>query len=219
MKKFAVDPHHRDYFQKQHSIEFEELVSEPILKELQSDLNNIFSKTPPAKYFEEGRDLWRRSTAFKRLVRNIAFAEIASELTNRPHIRLGLDQFLPPFEPSEPLYSDYLKEGFNLAETTSIQGVVCGLMLCLKAPSFPKEEQSQLFPAKMGNGIFFDPLWSMPLQEKEGRSDGEYLLIVYAEPNAVYVQHPHDPLTYKWKGLGYVYGDKLKDKTHPLLIK
>lgn len=219
MRKFAVDPHHREYYQKQHAIEFEGLISEATLKELQQDLKSIFGKIPSAKHFEEGRDLWRRSTAFKRLARNMALAEIAADLTSRPQIRLGLDQFFPSFEPSEPPYSSYLKGGFTLAEAASIQGVICGLMLCLKAPTSPKEQQSQLFPVKAGNGIFFDPNWMMPLQEKEGRSDGEYLLVVYAETNAVYVQHPHDPLTHLWKGLDYVYGDKLKEKTHPLLIK
>lgn len=219
MKKFAVDPHHRDYFQKQHTIEFEELISEPHLKELRNDLANLLSKAPPAKHFEEGRDLWRRTASFKRLARNVAFAEIAADLTNHTQLRLGLDQFFPPFEPSEPPYSNYLKGGFSLAESSSIQGVVCGLMLCLKAPSKPNEQPSQLFSAKAGNGIFFDPNWLMPLQEKAGRSDGEYLLIVYAEPNAVYIQQQNDPLTHLWKGFDYVYGDKLKEKTHPLVLK
>ena len=219
MKKFAVDPQQKDYYRKNHTIEFEGLISEPHLLELKNGLASLMGQIPPAKFFEEGRDLWRRSSTFKRLARNLAFAEIASDLTDRPQIRLGLDQFFPPFEPSEPPYSTYLQGGFSLAEASSIQGVICGLMLCLKAPSKPSEQPSQLFSATAGNGIFFDPQWILPMEEKKGRSDGEYILIVYAEPNAVYIQQPHDPFTHLWKGLDYVYGDKFKEKTHPSLLR
>jgi len=219
MRKFAVDPHHRDYYLKQHTIEFEGLISEPHLAELRQNLKSLFGAIPPAKYFEEGRDLWRRSAPFKRLARNVAFAEIAADLTNTLQLRLGLDQFFPPFEPYEPLYANYLKGGVTLSEVSSIQGVICGLMLCLKAPSKPAEHPSQLFSVKAGNGIFFDPNWQMPLQEKEGRSDGEYLLIVYADPSAVYIQQEKDPLNHLWKRLDYGYGDRLKEKTHPTLLK
>lgn len=219
MRKFAVDPHHREYYQKQHTIEFEGVVSESHLQELRTALSNLMRGIPPARYFEEGRDLWRRAAPFKRLARNIALAEIAAELTNRTQIRLGLDQYFPPFEPSETAYASFLKGGFSLAEATSIQGVICGMMLCLKAPTNPVVQPSQLFPAKVGNAIFFDPQWIMPLEEKGARSDGEYLLIVYAEPNGVYIQQERDPLTHLWKQLDYVYGDKLREKTHPLILK
>lgn len=46
-----------------------------------------------------------------------------------------------------------------------------------------------------------------------------YLLIVYAENSATYVHKNQDLHAHLMKELGYVYGDRLKDKIHPLLIK
>lgn len=215
--RFAVDSPHREYYHKEGAIEFDGIVSDSLLKELQK---GVFPASPPAPFpkkeehhiWEQGRDLWRRSAPFKRLTHQKNLAQIAADLNEKKIIRLGFDQFLTethPF-PAEPV--------FSLAETSSIQGVVCGLILCLRAPT-EALTPTKLFSAKEGSGVYFLPSTPLNFKELAERPRGEYLLIVYTEPNAVYIYQEQDPLTHVFKQLGYVYGDKLSDKIHPKVLK
>jgi len=205
MKKLAIDSKHREYFNKNQTIEFEGLIAPNLLQDLKKDLQND-------PKFESGRDLWRTSAAFKKLATNSQLAEIASELSQVKDLRLGLDQYFPAIPP----YSAYFQTSPTLSSLCSIQGVVCGLLLCLEAPA-ASEEPVKFFGTQEGNGVFFLAQTPLALPELLHREGGKYLLIVYVSPNAVYIHEDQDPLRYKFKELGYNYGDKLNDKLNPMV--
>ena len=212
--KFAIEAPHREYFHNNGAIEFDGLIGEPLLQELKNSVPQHTSSLRSNKSggAEKERDLWRKIAPFKKLVYLKTLAEIAAELNEKKILRLGYDQVLTHAYP-------YPQKGtYSLAESSSIQGVVCGLLICLRAP-LPGTVPSKLFSIKAGNGIFFLPSTPLDFAELIDRPQGEYVLIVYAESNAVYIYQEIDPLTHVFKTLGYVYGDKLSDKLNPKVLK
>lgn len=201
--KFAVDSSHRDYYRKEKSIEFEQLVSDAQLLELKNTLKSWLGKKNLEQAFKEGRDLWRQLEPFKKLMRSPALAEIAAQLNDLRQVRVGFDQYLPGSIP--------LKEGTSLQEGSSIQGVAGGVIICLQ----PSPEKETFFPKTAGNGVFIAPekqFYKVP-------ADGEYILLVYTGPKPMFVEHPDDIHGFTFKNLGYGYGDKLRIDTHPYILK
>lgn len=229
MKKFAVDSSQRDYFSKNQLIEFEGLIPEeqiPSIQEaLRQELERRTGKSPSTieELFAHGRDLWRGDTLLKKWITHPQFANIAGELCEKRKLRIGFDQYLPTptsfvMIPAIKNLYHYLEGKLSLIETSSLQGVVCGLILCLKAPS-SKDSPSKLFTEKEGSGIYFTADLPLDFTEIEKRIGGEYILIVYTEPNAVYIHQVKDPQSTTFKKLGYTYGDKLSDKLNPKVLK
>lgn len=115
----------------------------------------------------------------------------------------------------------------TLKQMSSIQGIVSGLILTLSDTPSEKEllkteeDHSVLtpYPGKIGSGLFFFP--NVPLSfdyllETPGISQ---LLIVYTKETALYIHNPMDPHTHALKKLGYVFGDRLRSSTHPIVYQ
>lgn len=92
-----------------------------------------------------------------------------------------------------------VREG-TLQEITSFQGLVGGLIL---APD--------------GGGTFFSLTCNLVDLNLDPELD--YTLVVYARDQVVYVYNPKDPHTHDLKDQGYVFGDRLQARTHPLLYQ
>jgi hypothetical protein len=234
--KLVVDANHKEYFEKHQAIEFEGLLGGPQLEALQmclkislssridADLNKLDS-TPQQKLFMAGRDLWRTDPFLSKIVRQKQLAEIASELIHRRPIRLGYDQFFPC--PSMKLlphqqdtYSQLLMKEATLQEISAMQGVLCGLMLCLESnPSAVSAMETSIFSPKAGNGVFFNAERKISFQEIFERQGCSYLLITYVGIHSVYMLNLQDPQVHNLKSYGYVFGDKLSDKLHPILYR
>lgn len=69
--------------------------------------------------------------------------------------------------------------------------------------------QIPLSGEKVGSGIFLSP--TTPLLENDS------FLIVYCESTTVYQLNSEDPYTHSLKRLGYVFGDRVRNDTHPLI--
>ena len=65
----------------------------------------------------------------------------------------------------------------------------------------------------------FQPRISIPFAELSQNPDSLYLLIAYVSDSAVYILNEQDPHVHFLKSLDYTFGDKLKEKTHPILIR
>ncbi len=146
--KFSTAKEHRDFFQKNGWIEFEDLVSQQLLEQVNravdrtvaDRLTNPDGKTAPfssEKHYLAGRDLWRADPLLKKFISQAKFAEIAVELTEKIPLRLGFDQLFPRLceslyekEPSY-LYSSFLKEDYTLQEASCLSGLAVGIMLSL----------------------------------------------------------------------------------------
>ncbi len=233
--KFAVTSEHHDYFLAHQAIEFEELLTPTQLKQLQDGVLSVLGqrmggkralldKATADEHFIIGRDLWKDSAAIRKIVTHVRLATLAAELVDEKTLRLGYDTYLPA--PEIPLSSNDFPDPFHrlllesrpLSTHWSIQGVVCGLMLCLKG-SGESQEKLTVFSRQPGHGVFFSPDYPIEYPELYQRRGHAYLLIVYAKSNSVYIRQEDDPQDLAFKAVGYTLGDKLKDKWNPIIYR
>lgn len=261
--KFAVAKEHRDFFRKHFCIEFEGLLLEEQCRKLVEEKNRIllerlhFPKImlpalSPEDKFMAGYDLWRGSAAAKKIILQRPLAEIGSELVEQKPLRIGYDQLIPSYVPmkaegSENLYGTWLSEATTLQEISSIQGVVCGLMLCISQPQdVPLENQdaplenqdaplenqdapleivedlgraNSLFSSKVGSGVYFTPECPLHFTEISKRVGYSYLMVVYARNVSVYTKVDADPHSKAFRDLGYNFGDRLSDRYHLIVLQ
>jgi hypothetical protein len=238
--KLTVSGEHKDFFQKNHAIEFEGLFNADQAKRLVGAVDMALAarldirpgelhQMPPEKLFAAGHDLWRVNDSLRTIVMKRQFAQIAAQLTGQRTLRLGYDQLFPSlknlvYQTKEGAYSDLLSRPATLSEISSLQGIVCGLMLCLGREEEKDDEVSgttavQIFTPHQGHGVFFQPQALMDFPNLNKVFGRRYLLIVYTHSTSVYVQRPADPHSTVLKQMGYSYGDKLLDKWHPIIYR
>jgi len=234
--KFAVASEHRDFYQKNHLIEFNDLLNPDQLAEINKQINEHLAvklsiptykvKTASAEAeFNNGHDLWRVNDPLKRLILSPKLAEIGSELVEYKPFRIGYDQLFPESKPlfdpyaTKENYSNYVHRQRSLHEVSCIRDIACGLLLCLSGPEQMKSETKSIFSITPGNGVYFNPELSVDFKEIEEYGNYRYLLIVYGQQSSVYALNQDDPHTHALKHLGYTFGDKLNDKINPIVYR
>jgi len=251
--KFTVAKEHRDFFRKHFRIEFSNLFSveqcEQLMAErlvILSERLNVskanFNATSVSSQFMAGFDLWRGNAILKKLILQKSLAEVAAELLEVRALRMGYDQLIPDLSataisaPDDP-YRNWLLQTSSLQDISSIQGIMTGLIICLKAPQLedePIETAStdleaktvtppivvtpSLFSTTPGNGVYFSPDAPLDFNDLAARQGYTYLLIVYTKATSVYCKRENDPHTNEFRQLGYNFGDRLSDRYHPLII-
>lgn len=230
---FAVDKKHRDVFRKQQWIELEGLLTPAqagaLLKEsfsIITDRANV-SKSATATWpaetrFLYGHDLWRAAPLLKRTVLDKKYAEAAASIIEAKQLRIGYDQFYNVPEDGKigiGAYSTLLSSTPTLQEISSIQGVLCGLVLCIEEGKLPLGEElsSSLFSLTAGHGVLFGPDLPIPFAELKKRPGYSYLMIVYTVSKAVFILQDSAPHQNEFKKLGYSFNDKLNDVLNPLV--
>jgi len=231
--KFAVIGEHRDCLRKQGWIEFDELLTLDQLaiiekettlvlaNRLKEPVNKIF-KLPSEELFSSGKDLWRESQSLKKIVLSKTLAEVASELIEYKPLRYGYDLLLP--SPSKPILynqgslSAILTQTPTLEEISCVQGLRCGLILCIQSSQPIDNENKSFFSNQPGNGVFFRPDTPIPFNELTKHAGNLYLMLVYTDAKAVYRMEPNDPHVNNFKKIGYNFGDKLTDTLNPLVF-
>lgn len=228
MMNFSVIGEHRDFFRCHHWIECEgvvsptqlEVFSKEIVKGLSTRIKERRGITDPNLVFAAGRDLWRALPVLKKIVTQKSLGQIASELIEHKPLRLGYDQFFPSLGDSSGPYEKFLDQTLTLEELSSIQGVLCGLMLCVTPPhtDAPESMSTNVFPANVEDGVFFAP--NLPIDFSVLKAiGGEYLLIVYVDAKATYCRQECDPNGHSFKDLNYSYRDKLLDTLNPIVYR
>lgn len=235
--KFSLDKNHSYHFEKEGMIEFASLVSDKGLAEVngaidslllqQTGLRQVASGSDCDAAMAVGRDLWRRSASLSQLVCRASWADIIQQLMLQRTVRLGYDQLLlAPANYEEyiasPEQRSYLSisEPRTLEEISCIQGLFAAMILCLQPPQSVgrSDVEPNPFCALAGNGVVIaaDVLvdWSQRLLE---RPAGRYLLITYCGENSVYVSAPADPNQHSLRNLGLSFGDRLHERSHPIL--
>ena len=227
---FAMARQHLDFFHQHHYIEFEDLLSPAEVQTLSQELiktQGMHHHTAPENLakidlnslYLSGYDTWRNNPTIKKFVLRRELAEIASNLTKESPLRIAFDQVFSSSENSTPLFEKPLP----LYEMSCIQGIVCGCILQLSPSSEqnPPETNEDFtpIPKKAGSGIFFRPELPLSLDYLLHTPNMLQLLIVYAENNSLYTYLETDPHTHTLKKLGYVFGDRLRNTTHPILFR
>jgi hypothetical protein len=222
--KFALAKEHRDYFESHQYLELEGLLSPAQLSDTLVAVDAVLLARPQEK--QVGRDLWRDNTVLQRLVRHEKFVAMAAELTHQRMLRLVYDHHLVvpirnplfSFDPFEE--ARFIADKETLSSGSCIQGLVCGLLLCIDGEAQPSEEGVvDFFPRKPGHGVFFSAQVPIDLSLLERHSGQRFLLITYAQRNSVYVFREKDPHVHLLKDLGYSFGDRLVDRLHPIVYR
>lgn len=234
MKK-AVAKEHRDFFRKNGWIEFENLVSDQELEELNQAIDvslaaRLFvpidkvEAVSPETAFLQGRDLWRSNDQLRKFVCLPRLGEVVSELVELKPLRLGFDQFLPPCSanmlPRSPSYSKFLQPSIELENMSSLRGMAAGLLIALDQTSEEvSAEGVDIFPKFAGNASIINPQGLFNFANLALHLKQRFYLIVYTPSSSMYYQQPNDPHTNALKKYGYAYHDKLSDKLNPIVYR
>lgn len=238
--KFAIVKEHRDFFQKNGWIEFENFLSPDELTHVNHALDQALAErlhTPVEKLrqlssdqqYVQSRDLWRLNDSLRKFATQPRLAEIASELIEKKPLRLGYDQLLPAryqpklVEPTHSVYTHFIGQTAELATISCVQEVLGGVMIALggkKEDSADREiEGVSVFPSQPGNVIYFQPQLPVNWQNLYAYPGQRFYFIVYTTAVAHYHLQPKDPHTHTLKHLGYVFNDKLNDRLHPIVYR
>lgn len=241
--KFAIAKEHRDFFQKNGWIEFEEFFSSNQIAQLNQAIDQTLSsrlKIPVNQLprqtaegaFLQGRDLWRANQELGKFVAQPRLAEIASELIEKKPLRLGYDQFFPPIHqvkyqnPTDHIYSTFIDQTASLEALSSLEGLACGLIIPLgekkgaAAEGVPSGvEGIDIFAGSAGHALFFRPEAEVNWKNLYAHHGQSYYLIAYTQLFCYYRLEPRDPHTHSLKSLGYVFTDKLNDKWNPVVFR
>lgn len=196
---FGLTKEHHDFFHRNHFIEFEDLLSSEETDPLE---RAAACAVTSRDWIRVGHDLWRRDTSVKKVTVHRGLAEIASSLCKKSPLRLAYDQVIE---------GSFSKDPLNLIEASAIRKVVCGLTLQLNPTS---SVENPLVPKKRGAGVFFSPFYTLDFPK-----DCHLFMIVYTERLAQYVHETRAPNMHALKKLDYVFGDRLRTTTHPLLAR
>lgn len=216
---FAITGEHRHFFSQNGWLICEGLLSGKVQAKLAQSLKAILSNKVQSvpfglqsmgeQAYSEGRDLWRASDMVKKVVLDRSLAEIMAELIDERSLRLGYDQLIPAFVPQA-------LTNLSLHETTAIQGVVGGVILCIQgADAGGADSGLGELLANAGQAIFFGPHLPLPFERLACHHGAHYLMVVYVNGRAVYRHEGRDTHPYALKQLGYHYGDKLLERLHP----
>lgn len=234
MKK-AVAKEHRDFFRKNGWIEFENLLSNQEIEELNRAIDGSLSvrlsvptekieAVSPEAAFLQGRDLWRSNDQLRKFVCLPRLGEVVSEIVELKPLRLGFDQFLPPCAvnmlPRSPSYAKFLHPSIELETMSSLRGMAAGLLIALDQTSEEvSAEGVDIFPKFAGNVSIFNPQGVFNFANLTLHLKQRFYLIVYTPSSSLYYQQPNDPHTHALKKYGYVYHDKLSDKLNPIVYR
>lgn len=246
--KFSLAKEQRDFFEKHGLLEIEGLISSSQLEVLNSCVLKVMKKeaalqrrtvasVDPQDYFLAGRDLWRENPEIKKIIFHKCFSEIASELNFRAPFRAGSDQFIPQGFTSNA--NDSLNDG------SSFQGIVFGYIICLKSSSLEVSKVSEIpefiensensentespedsdnpphspFSMIPGHVVFVHPHFPVDYFLLKQRTGCEYIFVTLIKEKSVYFYRESDIQTHYLKKLGYVFGDRIREETHPIIYR
>ena len=217
--KFTLDKSSLETFNKGHVLEIEGLYSPERMREINLEIESLLP--PGREVFREevmgkGRDLFRKSESLKRLLALHTLGEIAYELISVKPLRLAFDQILVAATNSfdQQRLSTFLNGDESLAARSGINELVLGVMIALRA----KEERLP-FSGTEGHVVFFTPEMPIPFECLKNQLGSRYLLLALSTVHAQYLYNEKDPQNHFLKSLGFVYGDRLKDSTHPIIYR
>lgn len=222
--RFALTADHREFFNKNRYIEFENMLSlsqvallkknadEALAARLRLPVNKL-SEKPSTELYQAGYDLWRDNEAMKKTMQKNAFATIASELFQVVPLRYAFDQYFYITKGSTAPFP----QPFSLQETSCLSPLAGALLLPLEdlmqpIVSFP-------LPINAGRGLFISPSLPLPWTELFSTQGLRFILIAFAMEKTFFLADTRDPHAVNLKKLGYIFNELLTDARHPILLR
>ncbi len=220
--RIAILDEHLKFFQQNGSIIFEDLFTDDEIAAFQNLVKEVsFERraTSADSLFLTGRDLWRDADEIKKTIQSRRFACIASKLSQTKPLRLGYDHYFPRVdENNKDIYQQFFSTGSTLQEISSIQGIVCGLFICL-SKAVNEEKSDSFLPLEPGAALFVKPDQPVNFNEIINNEGSSYYLVVFTSTQALFIVNRSDLGAKKFIELGYNYGDRLKDNLNPIIYR
>jgi hypothetical protein len=211
--KFIVDNSHREFFEENGWIEFEEVLTPDACTAILAHIEQVFRhRGAPRKVslpddavtlFRASRDVWRDEPKLKRAICHRKLSEIASELVEVKPLRFAYDQvLLPQTQQAIPAHA-------LMGALGPCQGVLVVAAICLEGSG------EGILPSAPGHISFIKPETPFVLSALQGT----YLFIGYCRAVARYAIQYLDPCANLPKSWGYAVGDRLIDRLHPIVYR
>ena len=193
--RYTITSQQLDYFRREGHIEFETLFSKEEAEKLRSllDQSRLSLGT--------GRDLERGNPPLRKAMQLSRVGQAASELFAKKPIRLAFSQYVPQY-----------RKIIALEDISSVTETYGCALINLSSDPFP---DFPYLPMEMGDVGFYERKFPIDFTALEL----PVLLLAFAKDKARYQIQENDPDTHHLKKLGYGFGDRLTDATHPLIIK
>lgn len=211
--KFSISLDQRNFLNKNGYVPFYQLLSDAEIQLLKLGINSGLKQD-----HKSGRDLWRVDESVKKIVFSKRLVDVVFQLTQKKPLRLAFDQYIPEksaalLDRNEqvPLFN-YFGDEPAFQDKSSINSLVGLLLLVLNGD----EESSSI---GKGGGYFILPQAILSKEDLPFSPNQQFLLIGYADMHSQYLYQPLDPHGHFLKQLGYVFGDKLNDRLHPVLLR
>lgn len=227
--KYAINIDHIRFWREHQCLILQDLFSPAQVEQLLDGINAVFTRRlgvlwrheAPDQLFVEGRDLHCDNETIMRIICQKKIVTILSEVFDCKPLRLGFDQYLPanikdPTQVEDP-YGEFLRQGGSLDQISCLKGIAGALLICLQEPD--KQDPTQFFPSVPGEATILHPSKLLPLYFLDEIKRGSYLLITYTDQIALYVHNERDPHVHTFKRWGYVFGDKLREPYHPIILR
>lgn len=207
--KFSSNLEQRDFFNKNGYVSFEGLLNPQELEILNRAVDQF---TPQEKEKLESRDLFRRNEAVKKIVCGSKLVRLAYEFLQKKPLRLVFDQLVMEKRGKN---TQQRKETFQ--EVCCLGGLEGVFLICIQSPM--RKDESFPYDLTPGNGFLVSPTVPYPFFQLTPSEDHRFLLIGYGGTYSQYLYEPRDPHCHYLKTLGYVFGDRLNDRDHPILLR
>lgn len=214
--RYCIDHEEMVSFEKNSFVLFKDLLSpsqvHKVLSSLSSSLKEQNESLSPYKTVFYGRDLALSSPDVRKVIFSKSIGQVACQLSKKKKLRYGGDWFwqgsMMPWGAQEGTFDSF----FCVRPLV----VVCLIALTDSTSSQPVP----FLPEKAGDALFFSSQLNYPWGSlKDQGSDQKFLLLAYADETLFYGLNPLDPHTHNLKRSGYVFGDKLKETTHPHIVR
>lgn len=218
--RFTAASEHFKFFEQRRFIEFDGLLTTHEIETLRQNGEEVLAarqKTSPqiAPYFL-GRDVWRESPSIKKVLLKTSLGKLAAEFLKIKPLRLAFDQFLISGKGAQSPF-DRPK---TLRQMSCLKPITGGLAIRLDPNGpLPAAEDFCPCPSQAGNIILLHPDIQLSFDEFYKTPGHALLLIAYCGERTVYTYDETDPFTHQLKKLGYVFGDLLNNKTHPVVYR
>lgn len=200
-----ITPEQRVFFLKNQCLVLEDLLTDAQVTTLESLPTCL--KGEGKELYLSGHDLFRKNKALSKISLNHSLATAFASLLEKNHLQIAFDQaFSPHMRPLLP------KEPISLETLSAIKPLAGGILFTTGNttghPVLEKKGSALLFTSDFL--LDFTYLFEIP---------HPLFLIAYCAPGAVFHHESHDPAIYELKTIGYEYGDKIRNDTHPLVFR
>src|SRR5690348_11119686 len=189
--RFVFTPDQREFFRKNHYIEFEGLLSSSQAEHLDKKAEEILTRrlklsleklntASSLSLYKAGYDLWREEESIKKATQKLSIAHIAAELFDTTPLRVAFDQLCMINKAEPPPFSTAL----SLVQVSSVKPLAGGVLFLLK----DLEQEGSIFPLpkKAGNALFFAPDLPLPWEELYSLPGLHFLLLAFAPVKSYY---------------------------------